>query len=142
MQQAGLRPIINTNRTPSLPGYGKVPLHARVFECIGTGEASPRVARYLCSVEIGGFGLVLYASTIVQGAQEMQALHAALESVEDVAQQLEGVFAEAFEGRALPDKLHAATGGAAIVFDLMEYGEPMPAPTLEPGVQHVTETHG
>ncbi len=142
-QQAGLRPIINTNRAVTLEGYGRAPMHAKVFECIGTGEASPRVARYLCSVELGGFGVVLYASAMVQGAQEMQALHTALETTEEIAQRLEVTFANLFARvEKVPKKLHASSGLLEVVFDLMSYGEPMERPTMAAGQQVTTEIHG
>jgi hypothetical protein len=140
MAQQLLKHTITANRRVDLPRYGGVPLYLSIFQLLNTGEATPAPTRVVISVEIGGFGLVMYAAGLVQSLSPMTALHTAVEAAEAAATQLADEFRNEFKqpGRSPLHTLQAK----GVVFSLAMHGTPEAAPDFEAGTQRTTEIAG
>lgn len=129
---------VTANRAVDLSGYGKVPMYMTIVQLLGTGEATPEPARIVISVEIGGFGLVMYAAGLVQALSPMTALHTAIEASEDLAHHLTEAFQYEFAnpGRSALRTIQVKHG---VTFSIAMHGAPEPAPELEAGQQRMAE---
>lgn len=144
MKQIGMKPHVTADRAEMLEGYGNVPVYVIVAQAVGTSEATPPPVRMLCSVEIGGFGCVLYATAIVQSLNQMQALHSALEATEQATLMLVSQFREQFvpadERKPGWDRSYFTAKGTWFKVD--RHGTPEARPDIPQGEQRVQVSQG